>query len=108
MKLLDIGDRKYYQSANDTYETPNSDFSMQRFGDGTGRLYFALRSHCRRYDEAIVFIGLEALGIAGEKLKPVELVEGRGLVWDVHDGMMRIVVPITFLETLVLSIKKQK
>jgi len=55
--------------------------------------------------EAIAFIDLESLGIAEEKLKPVELVKGQDVVWDVRDGMMRLVVPITFLETLVLLLK---
>lgn len=52
-----------------------------------------------------MFIYLESLGIAGEKLTPVELVKGQDVVWDVHDGMMQLVVPVTFLEKLVLSLK---
>jgi hypothetical protein len=104
MKLLKIGDGTYYQSVGDTYETPNTQFSMERFGDGTKDLYFTLRS-ASDFRQAIVFVDLASLGLAKEAVKPVELIEGRSLVWDVQNGMMRIVLPITRAETLLLSLR---
>ena len=107
MKLVEIGGRTYFQSEDDTYEAPNGEFSTERFGDGSKDLYFTLRSHCR-YDGAIMLIDLRSLDVSRKALNPVELVEGRDLVWDVCDDMMRIIVPITSSETLVLSLMDQK
>ena len=104
MKLLDLGGKTYYQSADDTYEAPNQDFGMERFGDGSNGLYFTLRSHSR-YEEAIVFIDLASLGIAGKELAPIELVDGRHFVWEVCDRWLRLVAPIEHSETLVFGLQ---
>jgi hypothetical protein len=104
MKRLDVGGSTYYQSADDTYEAPTSEFSMERFGDGSNGLYFTLRSFCR-YDEAVVSIDLESLGVACKALQPVELVEGRQVVWDVCERWLRLAVSIKHSETLVLGLQ---
>jgi len=107
LESLEIDGRTCWKSVDETYETPGDLFSMERFGDGSAGLYFTLRSYSYLYDEAMLFIDLESLGLAGKDYVPREIIEGRSLLWDERDGMMRILLPVKYQETLVISLEEQ-
>lgn len=107
LERLDIGGGTFWKSADETYEAPGGLFNVERFGDGSDGLHFTLRSYSYLYDAAVVYIDLESLGAPGTGLTPVEMIEGRSLVWDERDGMMRVVVPVKYSETLVISLVEQ-
>ncbi len=104
LETLEVGGKTAWKSVCDTYAAPGDLFNVERFGDGSDGLYFTLRSYSYLYAEAIVYIDLDALGLAGRGLVPSEIIEGRALSWDESGGMMRIVVPVTYSETLVISL----
>lgn len=104
VQRLEVGGRTCWKSVDETYQAPGDLFNVERFGDGSDGLYFTLRSYAYLYSGAILYIDLQSLGIADKRLIPVELIERRKLSWDEHDGMMRILTPVTYSETLVISL----
>jgi len=106
LERLEVGGKVFWKSVDETYETPGELLNVERFGDGSDEIYFTLRSYSHLYDGAIVYIDLKSLGLAGKGLIPNEVIEGRTLSWDERDGMMRVVVPVTYSETLVISLIK--
>ena len=106
LERVEVDGKAFLKSVDDTYEAPGELFNVERFGDGSDVVYFTLRSYSTLYKGAIVYVDLDALGLAGKGLVPSELIEGRTLTWDERDGMMRIVAPVTYLETLVISLAK--
>lgn len=104
LERLEVDGKACWKSVDESYEAPGALFNVERFGDGSQGLYFTLRSYSYLYDEAILYVDVESLGLAGDQLIPVELIEGRKLSWDEREGMMRIVMPVTYWETLVISL----